>query len=199
MKLYYAPGACSLADHIALNEAGLTFDIERVDLKTKVTESGADFNRINPKGYVPALVLDDGEVVTENVAVLDFIATQAPSLALEGPLGRTRMLEALVYISTELHKNFKPFFAGASDDDKAKAQHILGKRLEYLSDRLRGDYLFGNTPKAADCYLIVMLLWAARFNLALPAALQAYRERALARPSVQAAMQAETWPYPVAA
>jgi glutathione S-transferase len=98
MKLYYTPGACSLADHIALREAGIAFDSERVDLKTKTTASGADFTAINAKGYIPTLVLDDGAVLTENIAVLDYIAAKAPALGLDGPLGRTRMLKALSYI-----------------------------------------------------------------------------------------------------
>ena len=114
MKLYYSPGACSLASHIALLEAGLEFELERVDLKSKLTETGADFTAINTKGYVPALVLDSGDVVTENIAVLDWIASQSPDLGLDGPLGRTQLLQALAYISTEIHKSFKPFFTGAN-------------------------------------------------------------------------------------
>jgi glutathione S-transferase len=199
VKLFYAPGACSLADHIALNEAGLTFEIERVDLKRKTTESGADFNVINPKGYVPALVLDSGDIVTENVAVLDWIATQNPALALDGRLGRTRLLEALVYITTELHKNFKPYFAGGGEEDRARAQALLFRRFQLLADGLRGDYLFGARPTVADFYLLVMVLWAGRFRVAIPSVLEAFRERALARPSVQAALKTEGWAYPAAA
>src|SRR4051812_23957165 len=120
MKLYFAPGACSLADHIALQEAGLACDYEKVDLQTKRTETGANFLDINPKGYVPALVLDSGEVLTENIALLDWIAGQTEGLAPGGPLGRTHLLEWLAFISTEIHKGFKPFFAGGSDQEKAK-------------------------------------------------------------------------------
>ncbi len=199
MKLFYSPGACSLADHIALNEAGLTFEIERVDLKRKTTASGADFTAINPKGYVPALVLDSGETVTENIAVLDWIAGQSPSLGVDGPLGRTRLLEALTYISTEVHKSFKPFFAGGSEDEKTKARTVLAKRLQLLADQMRGDYLFGAQPTVADYYLFVTLLWAAKFRIDIPEPLAALRERALARPAVQAAMKAEGWAYPVPA
>ena len=118
MKLYYAPGACSLADHIALHEAGLPFEHEEVDLKTKRTEGGADFSKINPKGYVPALTLDSGETLSENIAILDWIAHQKTALKPAGPLGHTHLLEALAYISTEIHKTFKPFFSGAGDDEK---------------------------------------------------------------------------------
>ena len=167
MKLYYAPGACSLASHIALLEAGLDFELERVDLKTKLTESGADFNTINPKGYVPALVLDSHDVVTENIAVLDWIASQAPNLGLEGAMGRTRLLQALAYISTEIHKSFKPFFTGASEEDKARAEKYINKRLRWLEERKVGKYLFGNEPTVADFYLFVMLRWASRFNVAV--------------------------------
>ena len=106
MKLYYAPGACSLADHIALHEAGLSFDHEKVDLKTKRTEAGIDFSTINPKGYVPALTLDSGETITENVAILNWIAHQDSKLAPSGPMGNTHLLETLAFISTEIHKSF---------------------------------------------------------------------------------------------
>jgi glutathione S-transferase len=188
MKLYYSPGACSLAAHIALTEAGAPFQIERVDLKTKKTESGADFMTINPKGYVPALVLDSGEVVTENVAVLDWIATQSPALGFDGPLGRTRLLERLVFISTELHKSFKPFFVGASEEEKSKATHLISKRLAYLDDRTEGPF-----PRisVADCYLFVVLRWAMKFGILIPDELLALRGSMLGRPSVQTALQRE--------
>jgi glutathione S-transferase len=191
MKPYYTPGACSLADHIALREAGIAFDSERVDLKTKTTASGADFTAINAKGYIPTLVLDDGAVLTENIAVLDYIAGKAPALGLDGPLGRTRLLEALAYISTELHKSFKPFVRGASDADKAEAGAQITRRMTYLADRLGGAYLFGDQPSAADCYLFVMLRWADRFGVAIPAPLVALRDRFAARPAAQAALAAE--------
>ena len=194
MKLYYAPGACSLADHIALIEAGLDFELERVDLKTKTTTSGADFTTINGKGYVPALVLDSGETVTENLAVLDWIATQNPELGLDETLGRTRLLEALAYISTELHKNFKPFFVGGSEEEKSKAQILIIKRFRWLADRTEGRYLFGNQPTVADFYLFVMLRWAAKFGISVPDALLALHQRMLDRPSVQAALAREDKP-----
>jgi glutathione S-transferase len=191
MKLYYSPGACSLASHISLREADLPFEIERVDLKSKVTASGADFNGINPKGYVPALMLDDGEVVTENVAVLDYIATQAPALGLAGPLGRTRLLEALAYISTEVHKAYKPLFIGASDAEKAKARKAITTRMQYLADGIDADYLFGDQPSVADFYLFVMLLWTDKFAVTVPAPLAALRDRLEGHHAVQAAMKAE--------
>ncbi len=191
MKLYYAPGACSLADHIALHEAGLSFDHEKVDLKTKRTEGGVDFSTINPKGYVPALTLDSGETLSENIAILDWIAHQDSKLAPPGPMGHTHLLEALAFISTEIHKSFKPFFAGAGDSDKAKAGEMIGKRMGYVADTMKGDYLFGSTVSVADFYLFVMLLWAKKFGVEPPAPLVAFRERMMTLPSVQKAMKHE--------
>lgn len=191
MKLYYSPGACSLADHIALQEAGLPFESERVDLKAKKTASGADYNAISPKGYVPALALDDGALLTENVAVLDYIAQQAPALGLEGPLGRTRLLEMLAFISSEVHKSFKPFFRGGSDEEKAQASEIINRRAKYIIDNMKGNYLFGDKLSVADCYLFIMTLWADKVGVQLPEALQAFRERMKARPAVQAVFKSE--------
>lgn len=191
MKLYYAPGACSLADHIALHEAGLAFEHEKVDLRAKKTEGGADFTAINPKGYVPAFVTDEDDLITENVAILDWIAAKAPKLVPPVKLARTRLLEALAYVSTEVHKNFKPFFAGGSDEDKAKAADVIGKRLGYLADTMQGDYLFGDAVTVADCYLFVMLLWAGKNGVPVPAKLDALRDRMMERPAVRTAMTHE--------
>ncbi len=191
MKFYYTPGACSLADHIALHEAGLSFDHEKVDLKTKRTEAGVDFLTINPKGYVPALTLDSGETLSENIAILDWIAHQDAKLAPSGPMGHTHLLEALAFISTEIHKSFKPFFAGGSDSEKAKAGELIGKRMGYLAGTLKGDYLFGSTVSVADFYLFTMLLWAKNFEVEAPAPLVAFRERVMTLPSVETAMKHE--------
>ena len=191
MKLYFAPGACSLADHIALHEAGLSFEHEKVDLKTKRTEGGVDFATINPKGYVPALTLDSGETLSENIAILDWIAHQNTRLAPSGPMGHTHLLEALAFISTEIHKSFKPFFAGADDDAKAKAGEMIAKRMQYLADTMQGEYLLGPAVSVADCYLFVMLLWARKFEVEPPAPLVAFRERMMALPSVKKAMTHE--------
>ena len=191
MKLYYTPGACSLADHIALHEAGLSFDCEKVDLRAKTTETGADYWQINPKGYVPALTLDSGETISENIAILDWIAGQAPQLAPGGARGHTHLLEALAYISTELHKNYKPFFAGGSDEDKARAGEMITKRLQYLADTMAGDYLFGADMTVADAYLFVMLLWARKNGVTIPDALEPFLARMMARPAVKTAMTHE--------
>lgn len=191
MKLYYAPGACSLADHIALREAGLAFDLVRVDLKAHRTADGDDYHAVNPKGYVPALTLDDGETLTENIAILDWVAAQSPTLRPGGERGRTHLLEALAFISTELHKGFAPFFKGASDADKAKAADLLGKRFEWIAGQLKGDYLFGDTFSVADAYLFTMLTWADRMDVAVPDALRAYRSRVSGREAVGEALVAE--------
>ena len=191
MKLYYAPGACSLADHIALHEAGLPFEHEKVDLKTKRTETGADFTAVNRKGYVPALTLDTGETLTENVAILDWIAHQDGALKPAGAMGHTHLLQALAYVSTEIHKGFKPFFSGASDDEKAKAATMIVKRMTYLADTMAGDYLFGEAVSVADFYLFVMLLWTQKFGVDAPPPLAALRERMMELPSVRTAMTHE--------
>lgn len=191
MKLYYHPDACSLASQIALREVGRPFEAEDVDLKSKRTETGADFNTINPKGYVPALRLDNGELLTENLAVLDYIAAESPALGLEGPLGRSRLLETLAYISTELHQRFKPFSTSSMWPEKAAAKFHIAKRMQYLADRMKGDYLLGNHPTVADFYLLVTLRWAARFDIEVPAKLAVLRDRLESRPAVQEALRAE--------
>ena len=199
MKLFYALGACSLADHIALTEAGVKFEYERVDLRRKITASGAELVSINPKGYVPVLMLDNGEAISENVAILDWIAAENPALGIAGPLGRTRLVEALAYIATEIHKSFHAFFGEGTDEDKRRASVVLDRRMQLLSDQMRGSYLFGERPTVADCYLFVMLVWAEKFHIALPAALTAMRARMLQRSAVKAAMEAEGWVYPAPA
>jgi glutathione S-transferase len=192
MKLYYATGACSLADRIALHEAGLAAIFERVNLKTRTTESGADFLAINPKGYVPALVLDDGEIVTENIAVLFWIASQAPHLAPDGPLGHVRLIEALAFISTEVHKGFRPFFTpGARDADRANAAEAISRRLDFLAQGLDHPYLLGMRFTVADAYLFVTLRWARQFGVSVPSALSAYRERIMERDHVHTALGEE--------
>lgn len=188
MKLYYSPGACSLAPHIALEQTRTKFEIERVDLKSKITESGADFRAINPKGYVPALVLDGGELVTENVAILDLIALQNPVLGFEGPLGRTRLLEELAFISTEVHKGFKPLFAGGNDRDDADARRVVSQRLAWLAVTREGPFA---RISVADCYLFVMLVWAKKFEIPVPEVLVMLRGSMMGLPAVRRAMGRE--------
>ena len=192
MKLYLSPGACSLADHIALHEAGLDFDRIKVDLKAKRTEDGRDYSQINPKGYVPALEFDDGEVLTENIAILSVAADKAPNLTPAGPFGRFRLLEMLAFISTEIHKAFKPFFApDATEAQRAAAREILGRRFGYIAKSMKGDYLFGSAISAADPYLFVMCLWASKQGISLPDPLPAFVARMKARPAVRLALEHE--------
>jgi glutathione S-transferase len=192
VKLYYSPGACSLASHIALHEGDVAFDRIKVDLKAKTTEGGEAFEAVNPKGYVPALAFDDGQVLTENVAILRWISDRGGLAVPDGDLGPYRLLEMLAFISTEVHKGFKPFFSqDASDADKARAAETIGKRLDYLARGLRGDFLFGSRFSAADAYLFVMLLWAGKNGLSIPAPLQAFFDRMKARPAVALALTHE--------
>src|SRR6266567_8246907 len=197
MKLYYSPGACSLAPHIAAKEAGLSLDLVRVDLRTHRTEHGDDYWRLNPKGYVPALELDDGSLLTENVAILIFIADQRPEAGLAPApqsMARTRLIEWLAFLATELHKSFGPIFHHGNDTLKAEARETIEKWLAYIADRLAGqDFLMGNHFTVADAYLFVMLRWCdfAQIPLANFPVLASYRARIAARPAVQAAMREE--------
>ena len=190
MRLYYAPGACSLADHIALLEVGAKFEVEAVDIKTKRTASGEDFLAINPKGYVPALMLDDCEILTENIAVLDWISEQHPQLRRNGTLSRTRQLEMLAFISTEIHRAFKPMWHG-SEAEQQKARETVAKLLEFTAGRMIGDYLFGDELTVADCYLFVMLRWSEKFGIAIPEALLRLQWRMEQRPAVRMALSRE--------
>lgn len=198
MKLYYSPGACSLAPHIVLREAGLPFELEKVNLGTKQTETGADYRAINPKGYVPTLQLDNGEVLTEASVVMQYLADQAPEkqlLPAAGTMERYRVVEWLNFISTEVHKSlgmlFKP---GLPEETKQMMLALAGTRLDLVEKQLQGrDYLTGNQFTVADAYLSTVLGWSRllRFDLARWPTVQAYLQRVAARPAVQAAMVAE--------
>jgi glutathione S-transferase len=194
LKLYYSPGACSLSDHIALIEANLPFEAVKVDLKAKATVSGEDYTAINPKAYVPALGLDEGGVLTENIAILSYIAAKAGKLMPGGDLGRFRGLEALAYISTELHKGFKPFFSpGSSDAEKEQAKETLGKRFSLFEGQLADQqFVLGDSFTVADCYLFVMLFWSkTKADVPVPPRLTAYYERLNARDSIRKALADE--------
>jgi len=191
MKLYLAPGACSLSEHIALHEAGLPFDRITVDLRAKRTQDGVDYNTINPKGYVPALVLDDGQMLTENVAILDWIADHCPRLAPQGEHAHSRMLEMLAFISTEIHKQFGRTFFPTSDAERDAAFEKVDKRLNYLAEGLKTDYLMGPDMTVPDAYLYVMLRWAEMKGRPIPAPLQAYKARMEQRPAVRMALEHE--------
>jgi glutathione S-transferase len=192
MILYYSPGACSLASHIALHDAGKKFDLLKVDLKTHQLEDGRAFTDINPKGYVPALQLDNGELLTENIAVLGMIADDYRALMAPGPLGRARLLEMLAYISTEIHKSYKPLFSpDTTEAEKTKAKSLIAAKLEFVASQLKGSYLFGENATVADAYLFVMLRWADKHGIAVPDVLAEFGKRMLSRPTVQAALHHE--------
>lgn len=191
MKLYYSPLACSLADHIALREAGAVFDLEQVDLQTKRTLAGRDFAQITPKAYVPVLILDNGETLTENIAILDWLAAQYPKLGGAGAFARTRLLEALAFISTELHRSFKPMWHAASEADRNDARPGIAAHFRLIENGATSVYLFGNDPTVADFYLFVMLLWAERFGVEVPPRLAALRDAMRDRPAVRTALRAE--------
>lgn len=195
MKLYYSPGACSLSPHIALLEAGLPYDLVKVDLRAKKLENGDDYLTVNPKGQVPALKLDSGEMVTEGPVIVQMIADQAKDKHLapaRDTAERYKLLEWLNFITTELHKNFSPLFAPAlSDDTKAFFKDRLAAKFKYLDSQLAGrDYLMGRQFTVADGYLFVMLSWAERLKLDLSGFpnLTAYKARVAARPKVQEAL-----------
>src|SRR5262245_36784073 len=198
MKLYYARGACSLSVHIALREADLKFDLERVDTKTKQLEGGGDFLKFNANGFVPVLVLDDGEQLTEAKVLLEYIADQKPSAGLAPPHGtlpRYRLMEWLSFISSELHKSYSPLFSPATPEDyKPIVLQRLAQRLGYVNSKLEGrQYLLGDQFTVADCYLFVVVNWSKAMNIDLTPfpALQQFQERVRNRPAVQAAMRAE--------
>ena len=194
MKLYYSPGACSLADHIALLESGLKFDTEQVDLKAKRTADGEDYKGINPKGYVPALELDDGAVLTENIAVLSYISDVSAGLMPPSEMQRLRVLETTAFVSTELHKGFKPFFApDATDEDRSAAREALAGRFTLVAEQLGDrDFIVGEKLSVADCYLFVMLLWAkTKAQVPLPGRLDEYFERLRTRPAFTKALADE--------
>lgn len=198
MKLYFSPGACSLASHIALREAGITFDLEKVDLRAKKTASGADFLTINSKGYVPALELDDGRLLTEGPAIGQYIADQKPASGLApaaGSFERYQLQEYLNFITSELHKTIGSLFnAGMPADWKTTVLALIDKRLAWMETQLAGkDYLMGAQFTVADAYLFTVLRWTVPFkiDLAKYPAIKDYFARVAARPKVQEAMHAE--------
>ncbi|PDT78643.1 glutathione S-transferase N-terminal domain-containing protein [Sinorhizobium sp. BJ1] len=190
MKLYSAPGFTSLADHIAMLEAGIQFDLVKVDLETKQIEGGGRYTEINPTGYVPALMFDDGEVLTENVAILAWIADRAPELAPHGHLGRYRLLEMLSLIATEIHKRFPTYLSLPEDVREPTGQQIL-HWFGFVAGRLDRGYLFGETITVADAYLFQLAWGAAQLGFPLPEPFGDYIARIEQRPAVQAALRRE--------
>ena len=198
MKLYYAPGACSLSPHIALLEAGLPYDLIKVDLRAKTLESGDDYLKVNPKGQVPALALDSGELVTEGPVIIQMIADKAGDKNLapaRDSAERYKLQEWLNFITTELHKNFSPLFQPVIPDEvKNFFKDRLTAKFKYIDVQLAGrDYLLGKQFTVADGYLFVMLAWADRLDLDLSgfSNLMAYKARVAARPKVKEALTKE--------
>ena len=198
MKLYFSPGACSLSPHIVLREAGVTFDLEQVDLKTKKTKGGADFKSVNPKGQVPVLVLDDGRMLTEGPAIVQYLGDQKPALGLvpaAGTFERYRLQEWLNFVTAELHKGFTPLFRPDTPDAyKEIARANLAAKLAVLDAHLaKNQYLMGDNFTVADAYCFVVVGWSKFVGVDLKpfANVGAYLGRIAARPKVQEALKAE--------
>jgi len=198
MKLFYTPGACSLASHIVAQEAGIKLDLDKVNLATKATGSGADFAALNPKGYVPALQLDDGSILTEGTAIVQYLADSKPAAGLapaNGTIDRYRLQALLGYINSELHKSFGPLFNPAvTADVRAERGAYLRKRYAYIESELNGKpYLTGEKFSVADAYLFTVTSWADHVKVDLSGFpnLAAFQQRVAARPAVRAAMMAE--------
>lgn len=198
MKLYYASGACSLAPHIALREAGFSFELEKVDLASKQTESGADFTKVNPKGYVPALKLDNGETLTEVAVLLQYIADEKPDSGLApqfGSMERYRLMEWLNFIATEIHKTLGAFFnPNITPEWKEFQLGTFNKRCVILAEQLDGkQYLLGDSFSIADAYLFTILGWTRlhKIDMSKWPVLTDYMSRIAERPAVIEAMQKE--------
>jgi glutathione S-transferase len=201
MKLYFSPGACSLASHIALREAGIEFELVKVEGQGKKTAGGEDYLDVTAKGYVPALRLENGAVLTEGTAILPYIADLKPASGLApaaGTLDRYRLHEWLGYINSEVHKNFSPFFTpGASDQQKEAAKAMLDKRLTYIQNILTGQgFLLGDQFTVADAYLYTVLSWCryVKIDLGTWPVLKDYHDRIAARAAVVDARKAEGLP-----
>lgn len=198
MKLYYSSGACSLSPHIVALEAGIALSLEKVDGKAKRTEGGTDFWQINPKGYVPALALDNGELLTEGPAIVQYLADLKPESGLapaNGTLARYRLQEMLGYINSEIHKTYSPLFKPDTPEaTRAERKAYLLKRYQLIEDVLaKQPWLLGDHFTAADAYLFTVTSWAKHVELDLSGftALMAFQQRVAERPAVQAALEAE--------
>ena len=198
MKLYYAPGACSLSPHIVARESGITLELEKVDTQTHTIAKGGDYYAVNPKGYVPALQLDDGQVLTEGPAIVQYLADKKPGAGLVPACGTTeryRVQEMLGYINSEIHKTYSPLFNDKTlPEVRKEKEEYLRKRYGIVEKQLAGrQYLFGDNFTAADAYLFTITNWARHVKLDLSAFpnLLAFQKRVAARPAVQAAMKAE--------
>lgn len=191
MNLYYYPAACSLADHIALIETGLPHKLIRIDHEKK-TEDGRDLLSLNPKGYIPILELDDGTILTENQIILTYIAEQSGKLLPKQDILRWRALEALAFMSTEIHGNYNPFFRNFPEPEKARARDRLKKAFALLADQMAGKaFVVSDQMTIADCYLFWVVMAAPRTGVELMENLRTWFDRMKARPSVIQALAAE--------
>jgi glutathione S-transferase len=192
MLLYYAPGACSQACHIALIEAGIPHQLVKVG-RDKRTDRGQDYKTINPKGYTPALELEDGTILTENLVILMYIADRSGKLLAKDGLARWRTIEATEFMTTEIHGNFKPFFLpDAAESEKVKAASVLATRFGTLAEQIgEQPFLTGEQMTIADTYLFVMLAWAAMMGIVVPEPLVAYAARMRKVPSVSRTLKEE--------
>jgi glutathione S-transferase len=190
MKLFFAPEYSSLADHVALLEAGLPFEIAEVDLETKRLVDGGDYLGINARGQVPALMFDDGQVLTENVAILAWVADRAPHLMPADDFGRYRLLEMLSLMASEIHKRF-PIYLSLPEDAQAPIASDIVRWFDFLAARLERGYLFGEAFSVADAYLFVLARGAIALDFPLSEPLRDYVARIEARPAVQAALSRE--------
>ena len=198
MKLFYKPGACSLASHITLRESGTDFTLDGVDLMKKRLENGDDFFAVNPKGQVPALLLDDGTLLTEGVAIMQYLADSVPDRQLLAPvssISRYKTLEWLNYIATELHKGFTPLFRPDTPEEyKPTVRALLEKKMQYVDAALKeGQWICGSRFTIADAYLFTVLRWAYAVKLTMDGLenIAAYMKRVAERPGVAAALKAE--------
>ena len=192
MKLYYFADGCSLATHISLREAGIEPELHAVDPQTQqIDTNGGPFPTVNPKGYVPALLFEDGSMLTENVALLDWAAQQTDVLKPAEGMERTRLIEMLAFISTEIHKQFIVLFFAPGEDGKAFLKERIAGRFAHIAAQLEHDYLLGDSFSTADAFLYVMLRWAKMAQLAVPEVFAPYMQRIEARASVRAALDAE--------
>lgn len=200
MQLFYKPGACSMAAHIILNEAGADHTLEKVDTDKGMTESGLTYREVNPRGYVPALRLDDGDIITENAAVLQFLGDRFADLALvpaAGTIDRVRLQEVLSFLSSELHIAFGPFFSGQEmpDEKKQATTDRLTRKIAQFDGLMPGDapFVLGDTFTVADAYAFVILNWTNFIGVPLSPwpKLEAYMTRIGARPAVQQTLQQE--------
>ncbi len=198
MKLYYSPGACSLSPHIVAREAGIALDLQKVDLKTKHMEGGGDYGKVNPKGYVPALQLDDGQLLTEGPAIVQYLADRKPEAQLApraGTVERYKLQEWLNFITSEIHKSYSPLFNPKAGEEWTKAaRDNLGRRFDYVTQQMGSrQHLMGERFTVADAYLFTVLNWSqwTGIDLGRWPALKDYVARIAARPKVQETLKAE--------